>query len=57
MLWCCFQREGAVLTYGSCKLEADDAEADMDLICVAPKVKFLAWWVFLFESVQWLSGN
>jgi hypothetical protein len=32
------QCEGAVLTYGSCKLEAADAEADMDLICVAPGV-------------------
>ena len=27
-----------MLTYGSCKLEAADSEADMDLICVAPNV-------------------
>jgi len=28
--------QGMVLTYGSCKLEAADKEADMDLICIAP---------------------
>lgn len=27
-----------VLIYGSCKLEAADRDADMDLICVAPSV-------------------
>ena len=28
-----------MLTYGSCKLEAADKEADMDLICIAPSVR------------------
>jgi poly(A) polymerase Pap1 len=28
--------QGIVLTYGSCKLEAADRDADMDLICVGP---------------------
>lgn len=28
--------QGMVLTYGSCKLEAADQDADMDLICIAP---------------------
>jgi len=28
--------QGKVLTYGSCKLEANDQDADMDLICIAP---------------------
>lgn len=28
--------QGMVLTYGSCKLEAADKDADMDLICIAP---------------------
>ena len=27
-----------MLIYGSCKLEAADRDADMDLICVAPSV-------------------
>jgi len=30
------ENQGMVLTYGSCKLEAADKDADMDLICVAP---------------------
>ena len=34
-----FQNQGMVLTYGSCKLEAADREADMDLICIAPHVR------------------
>jgi len=30
------KNQGMVLTYGSCKLEAADKDADMDLICIAP---------------------
>jgi hypothetical protein len=42
-----------VLTYGSCKLEAADAEADMDLICVAPNVSLiLLWCICVFTKIN-----